>query len=392
MPGILVTHPAHFVRGPDRCVYAPETLLGYRFWTRYSTVFNKVTVAARVATASTVPQSVVQADGDGVEFCDLPDYTGPWQYARCRSELRDRLSRAVEQTEACCLRVPCPIAHLVWREMHRRGRPCGLEITGDPKDSLSPGAVRSLVRPLARWCIVRSLRAQCRMADATAYVTRAALQRRYPPAPDAFTTHYSSIELPADAIVAEPRTEFRQAHRLIYVGTLAVLYKAPDVLIRALAQTRRPELHLTMVGAGRERPRLEALARTCGLAGQITFTGKLPAGKPVRAALDSADLFVLPSRQEGLPRAMIEAMARSLPCIGSAVGGIPELLAAEDLVPPNRSEALANKITELLDDPDRLARAARRNLETAHEYLADVVEARRNEFYHTLLRISTARE
>jgi glycosyltransferase involved in cell wall biosynthesis len=236
------------------------------------------------------------------------------------------------------------------------------------------------------------MRAQCRTAAATAYVTRQALQQRYPPAPGAYTTYYSSIELPAHALIDEARSDFGGASRLVFVGTLAVLYKGPDVLIRALASLARPDLRLTMVGDGRARPQLERLAADLQVSERVTFAGRLAAGEPVRAALDSADTFVLPSRQEGLPRAMIEAMARSLPCIGSTAGGIPELLAAEDLVPPNDTEALASKIAEFLDDPARLARAARRNLEAAREYVTDGIEARRNEFYQVVLDISTAEE
>ena len=99
------------------------------------------------------------------------------------------------------------------------------------------------------------------------------------------------------------------------------------------------------------------------------------------AQLDLADLFVLPSYQEGLPRAMVEAMARSLPCIGSTVGGIPELLQPEDMVPPGDAVALANKIREVVTDRDRMARMSARNLEKAKDYRNEVLQERRNEFY-----------
>ena len=67
-------------------------------------------------------------------------------------------------------------------------------------------------------------------------------------------------------------------------------------------------------------------------------------GHGVTEQLDAADVFVLPSRQEGLPRAMIEAMARSLPCVGSDVGGISELI-PDWVVPPNDPQALALKFS-----------------------------------------------
>ena len=78
---------------------------------------------------------------------------------------------------------------------------------------------------------------------------------------------------------------------------------------------------------------------------------------------------------------MIEAMARALPCIGSAVGGIPELLPLEDLVPPGDAAALARKIREVVGDPGRMARMSARNLEKAKEYGEETLRTRRLEFY-----------
>jgi len=78
---------------------------------------------------------------------------------------------------------------------------------------------------------------------------------------------------------------------------------------------------------------------------------------------------------------MVEAMARGLPCIGSTVGGIPELLAPEDMVPPGDVTALANKIREVVTDPERIARMSARNLEKAKEYREEVLYERRKKFY-----------
>jgi glycosyltransferase involved in cell wall biosynthesis len=104
----------------------------------------------------------------------------------------------------------------------------------------------------------------------------------------------------------------------------------------------------------------------------------------VRRELDQADLFVLPSYQEGLPRAMIEGMARALPCIGSTAGGIPELLPPEDMVPAGDAAALARKIREVVTAPQRLARMSVRNLAKDRIYNDEALRPRRISFYQHL--------
>jgi L-malate glycosyltransferase len=89
----------------------------------------------------------------------------------------------------------------------------------------------------------------------------------------------------------------------------------------------------------------------------------------------------MPSYQEGLPRAMVEAMARALPCIGSTVGGIPELLMPEDMVPPGDVAALANKIREVVTDPERMAQMSARNLDKAKEFKNELLREQRITFY-----------
>jgi len=100
--------------------------------------------------------------------------------------------------------------------------------------------------------------------------------------------------------------------------------------------------------------------------------------------MDSADLFVLASLTEGLPRVIVEAMARAMPVIATSVGGIPELLPPEDLVPPGDPKALAAKIAEVARDGARITRMADRNLARAHQFHESVLRDRRLAFYRHL--------
>ena len=390
----LVVALEHRFHGtPDRAVWT-ETGFAYEFWCRYLAVFDQVAVVARVREVVMPDPDYRRADGAGVSFVPVPYYLGVQQYVMRLPQIRRSVKNAVGPTDAVILRVGSPVAHMIEKQLRRTDHPFALEVVGDPYDVFAPGSFKHPLRPFFRWWFANQLRQECARAFAVAYVTKYALQRRYPPAMDAFSTYYSDVELPDEAFVAHPRSAVHAPIRLIFVGTLAQLYKAPDVLIHAvsLCVNQGLNLRLVMIGGGEYRPELEAQATARGLKDQVCFLGQLPAGEAVRDQLDRADLLVLPSYQEGLPRAMIEAMARALPCIGSTVGGIPELLPEEDMVPPSDATALADKIREVVNDPARMARMSARNLVGAHEYRNSILKERRDAFYEYVKEFTSKRQ
>jgi len=384
---VVITLEQRFERTPDGGVWT-QSVFSYSFFLRYLAVFDSVCVVARVRDVPAVTSDWKRADGKGVSFADVPYYLGLWQYLQRASQVKKAAIDAVNANDAVIMRVSSQIASCLEPWLRRTGHPYGLEVVGDPYDTFAPGAIKHPLRPFFRWWFPQQLRHQCAAACAIAYVTEYSLQRRYPPASGAFSTHYSSIELAPTAIVQHTRTPRQDTDRfsLITVGTLAQLYKAPDVLINAVALCVREglDINLTVVGDGKHRAELEAQAASLGLGERVYFCGQLPAGDAVRAQLDRADLFVLPSRQEGLPRAMIEAMARGLPCIGSTVGGIPELLPSEDMVPPDDVTTLAQKIRSVVTNPQRRLQMSARNLEKAKEYAEDILSKRRFAFYQNV--------
>jgi glycosyltransferase involved in cell wall biosynthesis len=126
---------------------------------------------------------------------------------------------------------------------------------------------------------------------------------------------------------------------------------------------------------------MERLAHRLSIRDNVSFLGQLKHSKAVFDFLDSIDLFAMPSRAEGFPRALHEAMSRGCPCIGSDVGGIPELLAADDLVPPNDPEALARKIMEVAANPQRMKEMSMRNFARAKQFDPEVLRDKRRAFY-----------
>lgn len=340
------------------------------------------------------------ADGQRIHFHDLPDYLGPWQYFQNHRALENRVLQAIQSADAFVLRVPGAIGQIAWKSLHKQGRPYALEVVADPWDILSPGATRSIVRPVARRLWSKQLRSMCMHAAAICYVTEGALQKRYPPGPHAWTTYASDVDI-GDRI-ANPQELQERVRRLEeslsgsatsgkrlrigFLGALAQMYKAPDVLLRAAAICLQEGLdfEVAMVGDGKYRGMLEKMAIDLGIQKSVRFLGALPPGEQVWRFLDGLDLFVLPSRQEGLPRAMVEAMARGCPCIGSSVGGIPELLRPENLVDPGNAESLATKLREVLAKPERMERMIRENWQKAREFLPTCLAQRRLAFYQRI--------
>ncbi|MGI6537806.1 MAG: glycosyltransferase family 4 protein [Caldicoprobacterales bacterium] len=118
-----------------------------------------------------------------------------------------------------------------------------------------------------------------------------------------------------------------------------------------------------------------------GIKDKVKFCGVLPGGEPVLKWLDQMDIYIQPSFQEGLPRAVIEAMSRGCPVIASSAGGIPELIDGSCIHRPGDYNALAEKIERVICDKELSMSLTKENLETAKQYTKVLLDQKRNEFW-----------
>jgi glycosyltransferase involved in cell wall biosynthesis len=182
---------------------------------------------------------------------------------------------------------------------------------------------------------------------------------------DLFTSVVTAAEVAAAP--AAPRDRMTtKPWRLVWSGRVAG-EKGLDDLLTAVAHLAREDLpvELTIVGDGPERPALERLAATHGVGERIRWAGYIGERERYMATLRDADLFVLPSRSEGVPKVLLEAMAAGVPIVATDVGNVPEFLGAGErgvLVPPGSAPALAAAIGSLIADEPRRADLRRRAL------------------------------
>ena len=159
----------------------------------------------------------------------------------------------------------------------------------------------------------------------------------------------------------------------LVVGSVGWLtdIKGHEYLIAAVAKLKQdfPALHLVIIGSG---DRHDALLQQAELAGLRDAVHLLGHRDDVEACLAGMDLFVLPSLNEGMGRALIEAMAAGLPVIASRVGGIPAVISNERtglLVPPGDAGSLAEALRRFLDRPEwatQLGMAASRSVDSRY--------------------------
>ena len=169
------------------------------------------------------------------------------------------------------------------------------------------------------------------------------------------------------------RSRFEEEGRPPVVLSVARQYRRKDTptLLEAFARLRQshPAVRLRIVGGGPELPRLRARARELGLGERVTFLGEVPDGGAVRREYLAADLFCLPSLQEGFGIVFLEAMAAGLPIVAARTAAVPEVVPGGEaglLVPPRDPAALAAALARLLDDEAlrrRLGEAGRRRVE-----------------------------
>jgi colanic acid/amylovoran biosynthesis glycosyltransferase len=158
--------------------------------------------------------------------------------------------------------------------------------------------------------------------------------------------------------------------RLVASKGQLILLRACDLLLR-----RGYSFRVSLVGTGPDRKHLEAFAVQKNI--PVIFEGA-KSNDEIRRLLDRADVFALASFAEGVPVALMEAMAMEVPCVSTCVAGIPELIRnGLDglLVPASSAEAMASALGRLMDDPllrRRLGAAGRRRVEEDYNLAQNV--------------------
>ncbi len=389
---LLVTVDHQFVRTPDGRVWV-KTIYEYDFWKRYLNVFDSVRIVCRIQDVSEINEKMLLSSGDKVEFFALPQYRGPKEFALKYFKIKKQMRGVAEGCDCALFRIPSPIANGVQKEAVKKGLPWAVEIVNDPWDTFAPGSYKGITRPFVRVFFTHQVKSMARRANGASYVTKFALQNRYPSAARLqkkggyhFENYYSSINLKENYFYEDKRQP-EAPYTIVHVNSCITDYsKGHDVVLRCVKRMldRGINSKIVFVGDGPARPEFEKMAKDLGIENRVMFTGMLHSSGAVREHLIQADLMIFPTKGEGLPRTVIEAMAVGLPCISTPVNGIPELLDKKDMMTQQDDLAFATRAEEILTDREMYQRISKKNISKAKEYVNSVLSQRRDVFYAQL--------
>ena len=380
---LLLVHGTRCLKTPSGEVYS----LGrnpYSRYNRYLKHFDHVIDVSRMRNVDHVPSGLECSSGPNVSFVGIPDDSHSRLRFLVSREAKTVIKDAVSKADAVVIR-NSRFAWLAAKIAQKRDIPWAVEVNSDTWDALwnYGGVLAKLYAPyqyyLARKWIWK--------APYAIYVTNEYLQNRYPS--QGITGGVSNVNIsPVVNSVLE-----RRLNKISYfskklsfdiglIGSLNTRYKGLHVAMHAVALLKRYGYSVTLhqLGPG-DKHRWTKEAERLGVNENIIFHGVVEHGSAVMEWLDGLDIYVQPSFQEGLPRSLIEAMSRGLPCLGSSCGGIPELLSHECLHAPGDHKKLAEQIQRFFDDDAFSIEMGEKNFFNAARYQVDILNAKRDLFW-----------
>ena len=239
----------------------------------------------------------------------------------------NNLKQEILMCDKMIIRLPSFLGLQALRLNRKIGKPYMIEMVACPWDALWNHGFAGKI--LAPYIFFRN-RKELKDAPMVLYVTNQFLQYRYPTKGKAIGCSDVVISDFNENILNRRREKIEHCGKKKILGTIAAInvkYKGQQYIIESLGKLKRQgkeDFEYQLVGNG-DSSFLKSIAKKNNVEEQVKFIGGLPHEK-IFEWLDSIDIYVQPSRQEGMPRALIEAMSRGIPAFGAKTGGIPELL------------------------------------------------------------------
>ncbi len=358
-------------------------------WERYLRVFDEVHVVARMRVINEGINNLklTKSNRERVYFHDIDSISGVKNLIINYNNAYSKLEMIIKEADGVIARLPSEIGNLAIKIAQKNNIPYAVEMVACAWDGLwNYGSLQGKIYAPISYFITRN---KTKSSKFVSYVTKSFLQKRYPC--KNYVNSCSNVELNSDEnenVIIERRIEkisssLDEKIKIGLIGSLTTKAKGIDIAIMAIKELlkKNDNVELYILGGG-DKTYYENLIKIQNLNKNVFFMGTLSSGEEVYNWLDSIDLYIQPSYQEGLPRATIEAMSRGCLCIGSNAGGIPELIDKKFIHKKGKYKELSQLIEKYMNDINVRANQANINIEKAKKYKKVILEEEREKFWN----------
>jgi Glycosyltransferase len=365
---------------------------GHILLLRYLNIFDSLKVVIRTKNAideSELGVYNIPLTDSRIEIVPVPFFQGPVQYIVKFLMINKVIKNVEKDCSAALFRIPSTIGFAVLNSIKKTGLPYGVEVIANPIEMAK--SVKNVFIRILMTIIHYQQKSACKYADCASYVTENMLQKVYPAIKNGhFESFYSSVQL-SDSFYSAPRKypnhkPFIICHVANPIKTKTKGHVTVINVVKLLIHSGY-DVIAYFAGQGEFVSYFEQKAVSLGVNNNIKFVGLLKQ-EELKVFLEKSDLMLFPSKSEGLPRVLIEAMATGLPCLSTPIGGIPELIPTELIFAPDDTVGFANMITKIIDDEILYTKFSEQAFNKAIEYRLNALQKRRNDFYLKLKEIN----
>jgi glycosyltransferase involved in cell wall biosynthesis len=348
---------------------------------RYIDVFGNITLVTRGNDVSVFKENLKPSSMDNAVFVRVPDYKTIAKLFNIFKAIKI-IRNEVKMSDYIIARTSS-LAYIAIKYAIKYKKPYLIEVVGCPWDALWNHSFKGKLIAFASYFIQKKA---VKQASYVIYVSNHFLQKRYPTKGKCINCSNVALITTRDDVLKERIKKIKALTKgsKIVLGTIAAIdvrYKGQQYVIEALGKLKKEgttNFEYQLVGKGKQTF-LKSLASKHDVNDQVKFIGYMD-HKDVWKWLDTIDIYVQPSRTEGLPRALIEAMSRALPAFGARSGGIPELINNKYLF--SNSKININEICSILKSlpNDNMIFQAKCNFEESKKYKKEILDKRRKGF------------
>ena len=347
--------------------------------TRYASNFEEVTLCTRIIDSDKVRTGYVDVTEKVTQLIKLNKIADI-----LKADIKKEVFESICKTDMVVLRAPSYVACQVAGVARKLKKMCYAEVVGCAWDAHWNHSLKGRIVALYMFLKMKQV---VKNADYALYVTNEFLQNRYPTNGKNIGVSNVKIAKITDEVVHKRLEKIKNADKknitLMTSAAVNVKYKGQEYVIKAIKELKKSGINVTYkLAGGGSKDRLLNIAKKYGVENNIVFLGNLSRDE-VFKNLDETDIYVQPSLQEGLPRAVVEALSRGCICIGAKTGGIPELLQERFVLRRKNVKDIVNAIKNICENED-WETIVKENFEKAREYEETQLDKKRNDFYELI--------